>query len=342
MTLKARDITLDATKGFLILCIVLEHNSLLVAQYDWIRPFCDAFAAGCFLLLSFLWPIKENRIKPFLDKYLSYLIPFFFIVLLTSIANFLLFKQSFNFSENSVLILKALLLASPFDLKQSTGFMYIWFLPCLCCIYLIRYLQMKMEKTALLSAIVAFCTIGFLPDEMLMKLPFSLHVIAIIYLLGIIYPKVHYFILGSKKGTKLFIIFLFLVGIVVSIKLGWQFFLAGGIIPSIAEPHLLFFYGGFMLIAIPSLYLIIEQVPLFVQKIMSLLGNHSLKIYLFHPIVFVALTQALAVTRSGYLSLVLTVVISLLLSLLVEKIKFIDFFVFPKKLSDLRSIKGVN
>ena len=332
--LALRDLKLDAVKGVLILCIILEHNSLLTLEYSWIRPFSDAFAAGAFLILSFLRPIKTTTFIAFLDKYLSHWVPFTLFTLCLAILHFIFFGSE-NFLVN---LFKAVFLASPQDIKASTGFMYIWFLPCLVVLYIIRLLQQKIGNIIIALALFSFLLVGEVDDSVLVATPYSLHVIAFIYILGEIYRHLHSPLTESSKYIKLASVVLFLVLCLGTVKVGWCLFLAGGIIPSWKEPYLLSYYGVMLTIAIPCIYNIFSFLPDIIVKFFAGLGEKSLLLYLLHPIVFFVCFRLVNIDINPWVSFVVTIVISVFLTICMKKIPILYNLVFPSHIS--RLIRG--
>lgn len=331
---KERDILLDAVKGVLILCIVLEHNHLLTTKYDWIRPFSDAFAAGCFLILTFAWPLKKIDLTAFIDKNFSYWWPFIGFVSVTSILNLLLYNN-YQFYDAFLNYLNAIFFASPQAIKISSGFMYFWFLPCLCFLYLIRRALEKIGNYAYIAGLIPWLFIGELDDEILVKFPFSLHVIAFILLIGFFYSKLHRKLIQPSLLMKSFTIISFIACSVGSYVIGWELFLAGGKIPSIQQPELLLFYSVFMLLAIPGIYNIFTLMPKVVTLFFALLGEQSMKVYLFHPLVYISITQVIPIIYDPFLSFVLTIVLSLIISFTMVKLVPLDKFIFPRAISAL-------
>ena len=332
-----RDNKLDAVKGFLILCIVLEHNTLLTAEYDWIRAFCDAFAAGAFLILTFLRPVKVTSWRAFCEKYLSYLVPFFWVALLLAIANFYLYTDD-TYLESTTLFFEAIMLASPSGIKESTGFMYIWFLPCIFALYFFKFIHQKIGHVFLVLFLVSFLCVGTIDDSVLVATPYSLHVIAFIYILGMIFSRVHPYLVQRQKVGRLLSVTLFVIMCIMTSFIGWELFLAGGIIPSWREPLLLFFYGAMLVLAIPCLYNLFSFLPEVIVKVFALLGENSLIIYLAHPVIFFLFFRMLMPAATAMLSLILTISISLLLSIAIGKSQTMTRIVFPKKLTF--SLKG--
>jgi hypothetical protein len=329
-----RDIYLDAVKGFLILCIVLEHNHLLTAKFEWIRPFSDAFAAGCFLILTFARPIVKSSFSSFVNKYFTYWWPFIGFISVTSILNFYLYNNS-QLIDSLYNYLNALFFASPHAIKISSGFMYFWFLPCLCFLYLIRRMFSRLGNYAYLLALIAWMFIGEINDEILTKTPFSLHVIAFILLIGFCYSKLHKKMLEPSLSMKVFSITCFLSCSIASYFIGWELFLAGGIIPSIQQPTLLVFYSCFMLTAIPGIYHLFSILPKFMTSFFAFNGIHSMKVYLFHPLIYISITQVMPIVQDPFLSFITTIVLSLLLSFIVIKLRPLDNFIFPKNINAL-------
>jgi hypothetical protein len=331
---KRRDPLIDAVKGFLILCIVLEHNSLLTVQYDWIRPFCDAFAAGCFLILTFAWKLDSSNIKLYMDKYLAYYWPFFIFLTATSLLySFFLIER--NLVSSILDFIKALFIASPLDIKASSGYMYFWFLPCLCFLYLIRKIVNKIGMFGYGLAFIAWLFIGEIGEESLIKTPYSLHVISFIFFIGLCYSKLHNKMIQPTLFMKTFSIVSFVTCSIISIYIGWELFLAGGIIPSIRQPILLIFYSFFMLTAIPGIYHLCSLLPNTVISFFAFTGVHSMKVYLLHPLIYIFITQIIPIIQNPILSFIITIGLSLLISLLIIKLVLIDNFIFPKTLSSL-------
>ncbi|MFT6372507.1 MAG: fucose 4-O-acetylase-like acetyltransferase [Gammaproteobacteria bacterium] len=337
-TSKERDIRIDCVKGVLILFIVLEHNTLLTTAYDWIRPVADSIGVGGFILLTFLWPLKTFSLQLFVDKYLSYLIPFLIFLTLTTAANWIMFRNV-AILEGLWIYAKAAFLASPFDIKEASGFMYLWFLPCLVALYFIRLIHAKIGSIFLLVALVAFIVVVQLPERVLIKLPFSLHVIGFLYLPALVSAKFYNPIVNSPVLVKFVIGALFLIGCFISTLIGWKFFLAGGLFPTWQEPWLILFYSVLLVITVPSIYIIVSLLPNMVLQPLSLLGRDSLKIYLAHPIIYILLTKILKIIAAPLLSFLVVVALSVMFAWAVNRMPLLNRLMFPSSLSSLRQLK---
>lgn len=337
-SIKTRDINLDAVKGFLILFIVLEHNSLLSSNYSWIRPFSDAFAAGCFLLFTFIWPIKHNiSFAEYCNKHLAYWWPFFIFVTLTSSINFILYNAN-TFTDISIKYAQALFISSPSEIKNATGFMYFWFLPCLCILYILRFFEKRIGNYSFLITIPSWASIGLINEDFLVNTPLSLHVIAFVFFLGQLYSRLNKYLLLRNNQTEYLVVIIFLGLSISTYFIGWELFLAAGIIPSFKEPLLLFFYSLFILIAIPGLYHLTYMLPKFIVIFLSYLGSISLIVYLIHPILFVSMTKMSQLISHPELSFLLTILGSLIIGYIVEMSPTIKNTFFPKTLSSLLKI----
>ncbi|XPF93392.1 acyltransferase family protein [Colwellia sp. RE-S-Sl-9] len=337
-TFRMRDINLDAVKGLLILFIVIEHNSLLTDNYLWIRPFSDAFAAACFLTFTFIWPIKNTvSFTAYCDKHFSYWWPFFLFVTFTSILN-LFFYNVNSIDFFSIQYLKALFISSPSDIKVASGFMYFWFIPCLCALYVLRFFEQKVGSYSFFITIPLWATIGLIDENILINIPFSLHVIAFIFFLGQLYSRLNGFLLLRNNKVKYIIVIIFLGFSIATPFVGWELFLAAGVIPSFKEPLLLLFYSIFILIAIPGLYHLTYMLPKFLVKFFSYLGGISLTIYLIHPILYILMTQILKLINHPELSFLITISGCLIIGYTIEQTSTFKKVLFPKTLSSLSKI----
>lgn len=330
-----RDITIDSIKGVLILLIVLEHNLLLTSKYYWIRPFCDSFALGCFFIITFVWKQKTMSFKELIDVKLKIYWPFIIFATVTSAINLFIIKDQALMVSITV-YLKAIFIASPDAIKNSTGFMYLWFIPSICLLYLIRNFENKYIKTILPISFLTFLLIGAIDSKILYKTPFSFHVILFVYFLGLMYKILHPHLIENKLSVKIFCVTSFTACSVASYFVGWKLFLAGGIIPSILQPMHLLFYCFFILIAIPGLYHILSTLPSLVRNSISYFGVHSLIIYLVHPLIFYLLLKIPYIKITPFISLIVTCLLSLIVAVLIKKIDFLNNFLFPERLSKVK------
>lgn len=140
-------------KGFLILLIVLGHNNLLMVETDgpWIKDWFYSFHVQSFLYLPFLYG-KKSLTKNFAHKNFTRLAyPYiFFFVLLTLSHSFI--TRSFNLN---ITLLAFITGAQPF-LASSTGMMYLWFLPAMFTMLLLKgiYDNYKWGKVILFLGII--------------------------------------------------------------------------------------------------------------------------------------------------------------------------------------------
>lgn len=339
MMLVNRDNVLDAVKGFLILLIVLEHNTLLTAEYYWIRPFCDAVAVGCFLVLTFRNKPQLTNVLTYLDKKMVFYWTFFLFVSALAVMNYLMFSH-LGFETALKNYFAAILWASPQAIKASSGFMYLWFIPCLCLLYLLQRLTASFHKSMLVLAFICWLIIGIVDRNILVQMPFSLHVIAFIYFVGLVYQQVNAYLMQNTLVMKALTISIFLICSVLSYFIGWKLFLAAGIMPSFQEPHLLLYYTVFIIFAIPGSYNLISLMPSALVKILALFGKYSLIVYVLHPLIYVILTEIFSVIENPALSFFATIVLSIFCALLLARIPVLMRLLFPASFSQLLKFKG--
>jgi fucose 4-O-acetylase-like acetyltransferase len=130
-----------AMKGFFILLIIFGHCSLLGADwshgikyhvYSWYNYLYD-FHVACFFILPFLYnknTYKKGNIKKYAARLL---VPFLLFCLICFLISLL-----YNKPINIYILPLALLTGSEYLLKNSIGFGYLWFLPAMFTLLLIK------------------------------------------------------------------------------------------------------------------------------------------------------------------------------------------------------------
>jgi hypothetical protein len=105
--------------------------------------------------------------------------------------------------------------------------------------------------------------------------------------------------------------------------------------PSWREPALMFYYFALLLLAIPVIYALISGLPSKAIGRLALFGEHSMKVYLFHPIAYIGTIRIALMFSHPELSLVATIAISPIIAVIMTKINMIEHLVFPERLSAL-------
>jgi fucose 4-O-acetylase-like acetyltransferase len=324
-----RDIKLDAVKGVLILLIVLEHNYLLASTVFWVRPVTDSFVAGAFLILAFSREVKNLPFLAYIDKYYCYVVPFIIFVTFFSFVNAILFggipagQRVFNY-------IMAIVIQSPYYIKQSSGFAYLWFLPCISFIFLLRFLHKKTNDAFLIPMGLATLSIGFLPESTLYKFPFSAHVAFFIYALGWLYGKFHDRLIGRNAyGVLAAIIFLLLLAIGYDFPMDLLLF--AGTIPDFTQANF-YYYLLILFFANPGIYCFMRLCPELPLRFFAFLGRNSIVIYVSHQVFYVGLTRFLDFSN-GYIVYLATVIFAVFFSLAMSYMSVLNKIIFPESVT---------
>jgi fucose 4-O-acetylase-like acetyltransferase len=183
----------DATKGILILLVVLDHNDWfrLVAP-DLFKPL--TFHVLGFFFLAFTFASHALDRSFVLDRIARYLVPFWWFLTVTSLGFLLVSPQLAVGGRVSAWVLALLLGNAPF-VKASAGLLMLWFLPCLfglSCLLAAHALitSPAVRRLAWGVALLFHLAIPLLPVLPLMWLPAGLAVAADIFVLGLIWRAV--------------------------------------------------------------------------------------------------------------------------------------------------------
>ena len=182
----------SATRGVLIMLIVLGHNRLFHDSYYFLYVALYSFHVAAFLLLPFLYAPKRLRAATLVDLFLRYMVPFYATVIVYSLA-YLTIEVGFSDTGTSTWaakLLGALTLANAYFVKQATGFEMLWFLPAFAV--LVYFYMAFTEATGALrwvligGAVAAHGLVGLLPAEALRWIPFSAYISLYVLLPGLV------------------------------------------------------------------------------------------------------------------------------------------------------------
>lgn len=179
----------DTIKGILVLLVVMDHNDWLrAATPELFRPL--TFHVLGFFFLAFAFAEKRLSVKFALDRACRYLVPFWWMLLLTSlIYSFVLAKGITPMSQILAVAAAAIIGNAPF-VKASSGLLMLWFLPALLGLNLLIAAYDEVNKSAVrwLLAVAAFAVHLMLPllnVAQLMWLPLGLGIALEVFVLGL-------------------------------------------------------------------------------------------------------------------------------------------------------------
>ena len=305
-------------KGILILLIILGHNSILMQERA-IFNYLYHFHVYVFLLLPFLYNIPQftfERVKKdFIHIYKPYTLFFVILVLI----NTYILNTKFNITQ----VLYAYISGNEYMLKANIGASFLWFMPTMFSLLLLRnWLMNKPGKILWSCVFVSFlafvatrvlwlCTVYDFPYIVLGgTVSFVYFFMAVVS--RYIYEKYHNNRCFGYLSCTVFILstiynFTNLHGTIYEI-ITW------GILP------------------ISALYTLISIVKHFkenilITKCINYLGKESLPIYLFHVIIYNAILLVIQKVQfaenflTGIISYILTIVITVIAIYLCKKSK---------------------
>ncbi len=275
----------NAVKGLLILSVMLGHLRPLVGENFPVFQFVYNYHVICFLLLPFLYPIKQVDIGQIKTWVVRFWVPFTAFFVAYGALNYFVLGHNFGVID----VLKGYFIATPPMVDSVTGSEILWFLPHIFLVFLV--FNFVMNKTnhfwfLLIMALIGHMLMGFIPKDIVSHVPFTALNILYLFFFGCI---VRLIVLNLKEnGQKYAWLFLviFIGAQVISISTGSVLGYTGIYLFDISQPlklllcdilvisgFLAFLYGSFL-----------QKI-----KLLNWLGKHSLIIFLVHqPFLFVA------------------------------------------------------
>ncbi len=134
---RARDVANDATKGMLIALVALGHCAAAQRVWPWLHAggLYD-FHVLAFLLLPFLRPASACSTRVFADRAVRYLVPFVAFALLSALVWHATLHPSVRWYDLPLALIRGDVSA----LAQGVGFTFLWFMPCLLSLTILRSL----------------------------------------------------------------------------------------------------------------------------------------------------------------------------------------------------------
>ncbi len=298
-------------KAITILLIILGHNHILAPQSgnSLLFEFLYNFHVSIFFILPFFYNKKSELNKENISKIISrngipYILFFTFCYL---IYHFIFIKNGFNILE----FLGGFINAPGYNAKDTTGFVFLWFLPVFLLMSLCKLIGSQYKW-----AMIVFFFIGFIicinkqAYIFMWHAPFYLLKALYYYAMGvsayILYKYIRYM---DYIGTIIFII--------LTILLWTNHYRINAFYFSLA---------GFCMLKNITTLINFSGIPF-----LNLIGKYSLSIYLIHVFIYSVLERILPNTLIGGLIMYgLTISISLLISIGLYKINNLRIFLFPK------------
>ncbi|WP_418213331.1 acyltransferase family protein [Bacteroides difficilis] len=309
----------NAIKGLLIIIIVLGHNHILApgTTVHGMRDYLYQFHVQAFFILPFFYQKKfEVSWKHICDVLVRNWVPYFWVCLLCYVT--LSFtNHHFNFSWGYVM---AFINGTQSPLKHYFGFVFPWFLPTYCSLYILFLLASKYRWFYWVLLVLSLFTWTMTwADYYVLKttIPFGIGLALGFFAYGVITFHLNKYSYTIKYVGLLIFIFL-TVGYWVDMS-----------IPYTEHMFPISFFLSVLCIA-----------PCLNCKWLCLLGENSLGIYMFH-VFFVNLYCLIFPENlvNGLISFVVSLIISLVITLIINRYDITKHLCFPRSWRDICNLK---
>ena len=307
----------NAAKALAIMLIVLGHNSIL-SPVSWPEKCLFEYLYYFHVYLFFILPFFYNKEIVFSrwniqTAIVRCMIPYFLFFTFSYLLWHILQDKSLSIRE----FILGFFDVGEYSIKAVTGVAFLWFLPTFCIVSILRMLSARWKWLPYFIVSVGLVMAFYRPAYLYMWHSSFFVLRAVLYFtMG--WCAVHIFRYVPLTG---------IVGSVLFIAFSWGYFLDIFNIRNV----FLFSIAGFCFLTV---FLRISQIDRW--SLIQVLGKHSLPVYMTHVYIFNALLL-FDDYLGGILIYLLTLVISLSLSLLIERLPKIQSFLFPRNWSDWTS-----
>lgn len=333
----------DTFKGLLIILVVLDHNDFLkMVMPALFKPL--TFHVLGFLALPFLLPMKPLSGSFLRDRFVRYLVPFWWVLTLATIVYWLMYKNQIDPWTHALDWFAAAAIGSAPLVKASAGFYYLWFLPCLAgLIAVLAIFQTLSRAWRWVMIVFALCCHAFITTFSgwaLTYVPLGLVIVFWVFPLGLLTRWAVSAPLVYRLRFVVLITFLGSYGYLALSRESLEVMLVD--LRAISDPWV-FLMQDLSAVAgvLVTLWLASK---LGKMRFIALCGKHSLMLYLLHPFIFllgvrmsgidgVNLGESGLLTAAG-VSVLLTVLVTLALALGLAQLPVARSWLTPKGWDD--------
>lgn len=346
-----------AIKGLLIFLIILGHNSLFSSLSRIGMVYLYTFHIHAFFLLPFLYPVKSIDKHRITDYFVRLYYPFILFFIILSILNYI--AAHFNLIPNGnveilhktinpqwLFFIITLINGNAKYIDYFTGFQFLWFLPVMFSMYILRdFYYSKISNLNVKYIIIILCLLCYLAfiifgfrtpynqeinDIILFYSPF-----AITKALGYLFMGLVILFLIKKKNQSINVLIhlIFFSGTLICFICQ-----KGGDVP--IEDN--YRWGLMLLMPFSFFYLlynynsILSKIPFLIE-----LGKYSFPIYIIHPFLLKIISAFIQnYNMNCWITVIIVQIIVTILSLFISKYLYsntlIKRYIFPHKWADFK------
>lgn len=328
----------DCIKGVLICCVVTDHNTEIIELAPSLKYLMESFDVFAFFLIPFCFSGKSFSINYFRDRAVRYLVPFLWFYSLSSFL-YLFIVQKQTLDAAFCHYWAGLILMSPDMIKQASGFLLFWFLPCYFILILMRSicLHNKIAKNLILFIAMSF-HLYWAAEAIQYRayIPYSISTALFCLPVCFVFEKIWPSIRQNDYFQKISA-FVFIASLCLIVGFKSKMYLYEGVLPSVQQPFWLIIHDLCVLSVIPFFYYVFGLVN---SKTIAFIGKYSLGIYLVHQLIYQAMVRIGVIGNSVLFALgeiVTTVFLAAAVVLFIYRFEFTRKILFPRNLRDMKS-----
>lgn len=347
---------IDIVKGVLILVVIAGHNEGMMQHALWARHVFYYFNTQCFFLLSSLLDAKPFSGQLLRDRAVRYLVPFSWFMLVAWVAFISLRGGNQPLSSAIAQLGSAVWFGSEPAIYQAVGMRYLWFLPALFSLVVIKAAAIRWPRVGQalwLAACGVIFGASFVPESVIESIPFNAATGLFFFGLGEAFRRAAQAVSrlpGSAAGIVAGSMTAALAVLITIAPLGW---VAGANIRSYDIMHWATWITA-VVFPCSMLIALMQASQLFpAQKLLALCGRYSMPLYLIHMLLYRVLTLSwfgrnfddLAIVGrdlfAGLAIFCLTVAGSLALSIAIWRVDRVRRLIFPRDWSEFSGVFGI-
>ncbi|WP_410795592.1 acyltransferase family protein [Parabacteroides sp. FAFU027] len=337
----------EAMKGVFIILIVMAHNTLLIPTSSPLQNYFYQFHYFSFFILPFLYPRSSLTLQRTINYFIRFYVPYFWFFLVTYLAYSVVWLRN---GFDLIQFLSVFWRGEISQIKQVTGFHFLWFLPAFFIFSLLRDIYSTSGKIVRIllfsiSILVHFSAYLGLPSYAQLRLWIPLGIVQSLFLfpMGVISVSILRYVPRFRLRAdheSIHRIYAGCLALLVFAILSFDFMENPGLGAATYSEEI----RNILLAVFFFTLIYIFRREFSRIRLLRVLGKYSLEIYLFHLFIYNGLMYLVHVsgwTESLFMGLIIlcaTLLLTLILILILQRSKVLQKILFPKELIHFKRV----